>query len=80
MKWRKLIASGVLGAMLTFSGVAAQAAGGSEPDPTHDARLEGYEGPVIIDGSTGLIWMLFIFLSIISMSALFKDSKRARTE
>jgi hypothetical protein len=79
MKWRKQIASGVLACVLACSG-AAQAAGTSEADPTHDARTEGYAAPVQIEGSTSLLWIGFIFLSIISMSAMFKDSKRARTE
>jgi hypothetical protein len=79
MKWRKLIIGGMLSVMLAFSPVA-KAAGTNEPDPTHDGRTEGYAGSVQIDGSTGLLWIMFIFLTVVSMSALFKDSKRASTE
>lgn len=79
MKWRKQIASGVLAGVLALSGTV-RAAGSSDADPTHDARTEGYTTPVQMEGSTALLWIGFIFLSIISMSALFKDSKRARTE
>ena len=77
MKWRKQIASGVLAGMLALSGTVRAA---EEADATHDARTEAYLHPVQIEGNTSLLWIGFIFLSIISMSALFKDSKRARTE
>lgn len=78
MKWRKRIASGVLAVMLACSGVARAASDEGTADP-HDARTEGYDHSVQVDGSTSLLWIAFIFLSIISMSALFKDSKRSRT-
>jgi hypothetical protein len=79
MKWRKQIASGVLAGVLAFAGTA-RAAGSNDVDTTHDARTEGYTTPVQLEGTTSLLWIGFILLSIISMSALFKDSKRARTE
>jgi hypothetical protein len=79
MKWRKRIALGVVAATLALPG-AAHAASAPEPDPNHDARTEGFEGPVQLEGATGMLWLLFLFLSVVSMSALFKDSKRARTE
>jgi len=79
MKWRKWIVGGMLSGVLAFSG-AAQAAGTTEADPTHDGRTEGYSSSVQVDGSTGLLWIMFVFLTVISMSALFKDSKRASTE
>lgn len=79
MNARKVIASGLLSVVLGFSGVA-HAAPQQEADPTHDARTEGYDPTAQISGSTGLLWILFIFVSVIGMSALFKDSKRARTD
>ena len=80
MKWRKLIVGGVVSCVLAFSG-AAQAAGQPDADPTHDARTEGYATTSVqTDGSTGLLWIMFIFMTVISISALFKDSKRASTE
>lgn len=78
MKWRKQIASAVLATVLAVPGIAHGAT--EEVDNPHDARTEGYQNSVQIDGSTSLMWIGFIFLSIICMSALFKDSKRARTE
>lgn len=68
----------MLASVLTLPGVAHGAA--EEVDNPHDARTEGYANSVQIDGSTALMWIGFIFLSIICMGALFKDSKRARTE
>jgi hypothetical protein len=66
--------------MLAFSS-AAQATSTTEADPTHDGRTEGYVQSVQVEGgSTGLLWILFAFLTVVSMSALFKDSKRASTE
>lgn len=80
MKWRKRIASGVLAVMLAASpGVTRAATDEGTADP-HDARTEGYDHSVQVEGSTSLLWIVFIFVSIISMSALFKDSKRSRTE
>jgi hypothetical protein len=70
----------MLGISLAMPGTALAVERAPEPDPTHDARTEGYERPVQIDGSTGLIWILFFFLSVCSMSVLFKDSRRATTE
>jgi hypothetical protein len=52
----------------------------NDTDLTHDARTEGFSGKTQIDGNTSLLWIIFVVLSIISMSALFKDSRRARTE
>jgi hypothetical protein len=79
MKWRQLIAGGVLSIILAFS-TTAQAASAGPVDETHDARTEAYQNSVQIDGSVALLWILFLFICIISMSALFKDSRRARTE
>lgn len=76
--WRKLIAAGVLGITLTFAPAAR--AVDNDTDLTHDARTEGFSGKTQIDGNTSLLWIMFVVLSIISMAALFKDSRRARTE
>ncbi|HSU67138.1 MAG TPA: hypothetical protein VLJ39_09715 [Tepidisphaeraceae bacterium] len=77
MKLRRFIAATVLAVVLATSGAARAA---NEPDPTHDARTEGYGASVQVDGSTALLWIMYVFVSIIAVSALFKDSKRARTE
>jgi hypothetical protein len=79
MKWRKLIAAGVLAITLSLSS-AARAADPNDTDLTHDARTEGYQGKTQIDGNTSLLWVVFVVLAILSMMALFKDSRRARTD
>jgi hypothetical protein len=79
MKWRKWIVGGMLSGVLVFSS-AAHATSTTEADPTHDGRTEGYSQTVQVEGSTGLLWIMFVFLTVVSMSALFKDSKRASTE
>ena len=79
MKWRKWIASTALAGVLAFSGTAHAAASASD-DNTHDGRTEGYSQSVQYDGSNGLLWVIFILVSVISLSAMFKDSRRARTE
>lgn len=82
MKWRKLIAAGVLLITLSFSGAAhAQSQNkDDENDMTHDARIEGFQNKTAIDGNTSLLWIMFVVVSIICMAPLFKDSRRARTE
>lgn len=78
MKWRNWIATGVLIITLSLSGTAK--AVNNDVDATHDARTEGYTAPVQVEGSTSMLWIIFVFISIFAMSALFKDSRRARTE
>jgi hypothetical protein len=79
MNWRKQIGSVVLATILAFPGAAFGA--NAEVDSPHDARTEGYASTSVqVEGSTSLLWIGFIFISIICMAALFKDSKRARTE
>jgi len=47
-----------------------------------EGRLEGYPSAVRLaePGSTGLTWMLLIFLAVISLSVLFKDAKRTHLD
>jgi hypothetical protein len=81
MKWRKMIAAGVVSGVLTFSGAAQAAAPQSDEDAaTHDARTEGYAGKVQIDGSVAGTWIIFILVTIVSLSALFKDAKRSHLD
>ena len=80
MKWRKLIAAVVLAISLAFSTAAHAQAKDDENDKEHDARIEGFTNKTAIDGNTSLMWIMFVVFSIICMAALFKDSRRARTE
>ena len=81
MKWRKMIAAGLVSSMLAFGGTAQAAAPQSDEDAaTHDARTEGYAGKVQIDGSQAGTWIIFVLVTIVSLSALFKDAKRSHLD
>jgi hypothetical protein len=47
-----------------------------------DARLEGYGNiNVSLDPkSTALMWLLLIFLSVVTVSVMFKDAKRSHLD
>jgi hypothetical protein len=70
----------LLAALLTpVSSVLAQ----DEIPRDVDARLMHYapDNPVVlVGGSTGLTWLLFIFLSIITMGVLFTNAKRTHLD
>lgn len=47
----------------------------------YDARLEGYPTNVTLDlSSTGLTWLLFIFLSIVCIGVMFKNARRTHLD
>lgn len=61
----------------TPAAVHAQAAS----DETTDARLQGYAGrPAMEKSGVGPTWLLFIALSIIGCSVLFKNAKRSHLD
>jgi hypothetical protein len=46
-----------------------------------DARLEGFNGTVKVENdSTALMWLFFLFLTVIALSPLFKDAKRTHLD
>ena len=46
-----------------------------------DARLEGYQGNMAVQNdSTALMWLLFVFLSVVALAVLFKDAKRTHLD
>jgi hypothetical protein len=52
-----------------------------EEEVLHDARTEGYAARVQVQkASTALVWLAFLFLSVISMAAVFKDAKRTHLD
>ena len=52
-----------------------------EDAPKHDARLDGYAGNVALpSNSTALIWLLFVFLAVVALAAMFKDAKRTHLD
>lgn len=78
MKWRRTLAAIVILGVLAFP-AAARAA--DEEEILHDARTEGYTGKVQIDkGTTALVWLAFIGLSLVSLGVLFKDAKRTHLD
>lgn len=47
----------------------------------YDARLEGYPTNVTLDlSSTGLTWLLFVFLSIVCIGVMFKNARRTHLD
>ena len=48
----------------------------------HDARLDGYTSNTVVvsNDSTALIWLLFVFLGVVALAALFKDAKRTHLD
>ena len=53
-----------------------------EDEVKHDARLDGYtnNSVVVSNDSTALIWLLFVFLGVVALAALFKDAKRTHLD
>jgi hypothetical protein len=82
LKWRKFIASCLLCVALGLPAGAARAASSSDDEEVlHDARTEGYQANVKIEkNGTALTWLLFVFLVIIGVAALFKDPKRSHLD
>jgi hypothetical protein len=57
------------------------AAFAQDEDIKQDARLEGYTGNVSVPNqSTALMWLLFVFLGVVALAALFKDAKRTHLD
>ena len=76
--WRRLIAQCVSCAVMVMSAAPALA---QEDAPKHDARLDGYASNVALPGnSTALMWLLFVFLGVVALAALFKDAKRTHLD
>jgi hypothetical protein len=75
---RRLVALAFAGAVMLASAVPALA---QEDAPKHDARLDGYASNVAMPGnSTALMWLLFVFLGVVALAALFKDAKRTHLD
>jgi len=61
--------------------LAPTAARAQDDEVKRDARLEGYQGNVSVENqSTALIWLLFVFLGVVALTALFKDAKRTHLD
>ena len=52
-----------------------------EEEVERDARLEGYASKVHVDNdSTALTWLLLVFLAMVAMGVMFKNSKRSHLD
>ena len=81
LKWRRFIASCTLSLLLALPAGTARAASSDDDEVQHDARTEGYQGTVKLEkNGTALTWLLFVFLGIIGLAALFKDPKRSHLD
>ena len=77
MKWRRFIAALLLGGVLAIPTTARA----DDDEVLHDARTEGYGQKVqVTKASVALVWLAFLFLSIVSMAAIFKDAKRTHLD
>jgi hypothetical protein len=61
--------------------MAPSAALAQDDEVKQDARLEGYPGNMSVpNDSTALMWLLFVFLGVVALAALFKDAKRTHLD
>ena len=75
-RWLLLACLCVGAVLLAPAGALAQ-----EEEIERDGRIEGYAGNVSVENqSTALMWLLFVFLSVIGLVALFKDAKRTHLD
>ena len=78
MKWRRSFTALILSGMLALPTVARAA---DDETPEHDARTEGYNVKVqVTKASVALVWLAFLFMSVVGMAAIFKDAKRTHMD
>jgi hypothetical protein len=78
MKWRRSLAALVLSGILAFPSPARAA---DDEEVLHDARTEGYSAKIqVTKASVALVWLAFLFASVVSMAAIFKDAKRTHLD
>ena len=65
-------------ATLLFAPTISTLAADEEKVP--NARLEGFGRNVKVEGSTTGTWVLFVVLSVVCMSVLFKNAKRSHLD
>jgi hypothetical protein len=79
MRHRLIMLCGAL--LVLLSPVVLLAAPQEQEREILDARLEGYQQNVTLEGgSNALTWVLFIFLAVLALGALFKDPKRTHLD
>jgi hypothetical protein len=68
-------------AVVLMSPVMAMARKYEEEKEVIDARLEGYKEGVSLPASgTALMWLLLIFLTVVTVAVMFKDAKRSHLD
>jgi succinate dehydrogenase/fumarate reductase cytochrome b subunit len=74
---QKLLGILFAAAFLLFQPAVLLAAG----EETTDARLEGYQGGVVLPaGSTTMTWLIWAVLAAICIGVMFKNARRARAD
>jgi hypothetical protein len=67
--------------LLSMAAGVPGSASAQEVEIETDARLEGYQEPVVLEeGSLALTWLAFAFVSAIALLGLFKDAKRSHLD
>ena len=76
-RWATVLALACATLVMTAAPALAQ-----EDEVKHDARLDGYAASSVAvpNDSTALIWLLFVFLGVVALAALFKDAKRTHLD
>jgi hypothetical protein len=68
----------ICAATLLIAPAASTLAADDEKVP--NARLEGFARNVKVEGATTGTWVLFVVLSVVCMSVLFKNAKRSHMD
>ena len=80
---RRTISRTLLAALTPMLGLwvgAAAPVAAQEVEIETDARLEGFGDVHVPNDSTALMWLFFIFLTVVALSPLFKDAKRTHLD
>jgi len=83
LTFRRTAARWVIAALIAMPGSlwVTHPAAAQEDEEKTDARLEGFSGEVKVEnGSTALVWLGFILLTVVALSPLFKDAKRTHLD
>jgi len=74
----RLVCGATLSATLLLAPAVSTLAADEEKVP--NARLEGFGRNVKVEGGTTGTWVLFVVLSVVCMSVLFKNAKRSHMD
>lgn len=77
---RSVLAAWLVVTALALACPATARAAGDEDEPKHDARLDGYEASVTIDGGSTLAYMCLIVVAAAAVGVMFIDAKRSHLD